>query len=120
MESIGPHRRARINYSIRTVAFAYCFIVLAIHGWERAMGPVFWTLLVLQFLAYPHLMYLRSRFARDSKRTEEDHKSCGSGEPACGYKRPRRRCISQGGRSRAQPAADAEAQEEHFDGKTSE
>jgi PAS domain S-box-containing protein len=72
MESIGlPHRRARINYRIRTAAFAYCFIVLAIHGWERSMGPLYWLLLVAQFLIYPHFQYLRARYATDSKRAEE-------------------------------------------------
>jgi PAS domain S-box-containing protein len=71
MESSGPHRRARINYRIRTVAFAYCFIVLAIHGWERSMGSVFWLLLVAQFLVYPHFQYLRARYSDDSRRAEE-------------------------------------------------
>jgi PAS domain S-box-containing protein len=72
MESASPpHRRARINYYIRTLAFAYCYVVLAIHGWEQSMGLAFWALLILQFLAYPHLLYLRTRYAKDSKRAEE-------------------------------------------------
>jgi PAS domain S-box-containing protein len=70
MEFTGPHRRARINYYVRTVAFAYCFIVLAIHGWERSFGPLYWLLLTAQFLAYPHFQYLRARYSRDSKRAE--------------------------------------------------
>jgi PAS domain S-box-containing protein len=57
----------RINYAIRVGAFAWSFLVLAVHGWERGMGGVFWTLLVLQFLVYPHLMFLRARRARDQK-----------------------------------------------------
>jgi PAS domain S-box-containing protein len=61
----------RINYYIRTGSFAYSFAVLALHGAERDFGPVFWTLLVLQFLVYPHLAYLRARHASDSKRAEE-------------------------------------------------
>ena len=32
---------------------------------------MFWTLLALQFLLYPHLAYLRARYARDGKRAEE-------------------------------------------------
>src|SRR5215216_6259935 len=69
----GAHRRARINYGIRAVGFAYSFIVLAIHGWERGMGGIFWVLLSLQFLVYPHLLYLRVRHARDSKRAEQSN-----------------------------------------------
>ena len=65
------YRRARINYGVRAVSFAYCFLVLAVHGWEHVFGPVFWTLLVVQFLAYPHLMYLRARRARNPKLAEE-------------------------------------------------
>src|SRR5262245_8872664 len=70
-EPNAAHRRARINYAIRTVAFLYCFVVLAIHAWERSFGTVFWVLLALQFLLYPHLLYLRVRHSRDSKRAEE-------------------------------------------------
>jgi PAS domain S-box-containing protein len=67
----GAHRRARINYYIRTSSFAYSFVVLALHGAERAFGAMFWTLLVLQFLVYPHLAYLRARHSADSRRAEE-------------------------------------------------
>jgi PAS domain S-box-containing protein len=65
------YRRARINYGVRAVSFAYCFLVLAVHGWERGFGAAFWLLLALQFLAYPHLMYLRARRARNPKLAEE-------------------------------------------------
>ena len=65
------HRLARINYLIRTAAFGYCFVVIGAHGWERALGPIFWTLLAFQFLLYPHLAWLHTRSAGDSKRAEE-------------------------------------------------
>ena len=45
--------------------------MIGLHGWERGFGAGFWALLAAQFLVYPHLAYLRARFARDSKRTEE-------------------------------------------------
>src|SRR5258707_5953273 len=61
---------ARINYAIRAGSFAYCFVVLAIHGAERGLGAFSWTALVLQFLAYPHLAYLHARRAADSARAE--------------------------------------------------
>src|SRR5882672_4402787 len=49
------HPMARINYAIRAGSFAYCFVVLAVHGAERGFGGFFWAALALQFLAYPHL-----------------------------------------------------------------
>src|SRR5260370_28489062 len=64
------HPMARINYAIRVGSFAYCFVVLAIHGAEQGLGAFFWTALCLQFLAYPHLAYLHARRAADSARAE--------------------------------------------------
>ncbi|HLS85919.1 MAG TPA: MASE2 domain-containing protein, partial [Burkholderiales bacterium] len=64
------HRIARVHYPLRAGAFAYSFVAVALHGAERDYGPLFWTLLVAQFLVYPHLAYLRARFSRDSKRAE--------------------------------------------------
>ena len=61
---------ARINYAIRAGSFAYSFLVLAIHGWEHGYGPLFWTALVLQFLLYPHLAYLHTLRAENSRRAE--------------------------------------------------
>lgn len=66
-----PHRRARLNYRIRTIAFAYAFVVLAVHGYEQGFGAFFWALLALQFLAYPHFMYWRAVSAPNSKVAEE-------------------------------------------------
>jgi PAS domain S-box-containing protein len=65
-----PHRLVGINYAIRAGSFACCFAVLGLHGWEQGYGATFWTLLALQFLAYPHLAWLRARAARDGKETE--------------------------------------------------
>src|SRR5262245_44348868 len=65
------HRRARINYFIRTGAFAYSFVVLGLHGWQLGFGAFFFLLLAVQFLVYPHLVYARARRAPDPKRAEE-------------------------------------------------
>src|SRR2546423_5192941 len=70
MQRIGTHLMARINYAIRGGSFAYSFLVLGIRGAERGFGGVFWLALVLQFLVYPHLVYLHARFAADSGRAE--------------------------------------------------
>jgi PAS domain S-box-containing protein len=70
MKPPTTHRIVRIHYAIRAGAFAWSFLVIGLHGGERGLGPVFWTLLALQFLVYPHLMYLRARLSRDSKAVE--------------------------------------------------
>src|SRR3954464_14566879 len=66
----ATHPMARINYAIRAGSFAYSFLVLALHGWENGNGPLFWTALVLQFLLYPHLAYLHTLRAENSRRAE--------------------------------------------------
>ena len=65
-----PHRIVRTHYLIRTGAFALSFLVLALHGWDRRFGPLYWALLVAQFLVYPHLLYLRARLSKRSKTAE--------------------------------------------------
>jgi PAS domain S-box-containing protein len=70
MQRNGTHPMARINYAIRAGSFAYSFLVLAIHGWEHGFGPLYWTALCLQFLLYPHLAYLHTLRAENSRRAE--------------------------------------------------
>ena len=70
MQRNATHPMARINYAIRAGSFAFSFLVLAIHGWERGFGPLYWTALALQFLLYPHLAYLHTLRAENSRRAE--------------------------------------------------
>ena len=51
------------NYRVRAAAFLYCFAVLGIVLWERGAGTIAWTLLVLQFIVYPHFIYWRALHA---------------------------------------------------------
>ncbi len=71
VEQRSLHRRAVLNYRIRTAAFAWCFVVLGIHAWEADAGPGYFGVLALIFLVYPHLAYLRARYSINSKRAEE-------------------------------------------------
>lgn len=64
------HRLVRMNYLIRTGAFAWSFFVVGLHGWQNGYGAAFWICLALMFLVYPHLAYLRSRFSRNPKAAE--------------------------------------------------
>jgi PAS domain S-box-containing protein len=51
------------NYRVRAAAFLYSSLVLGIVLWERGAGALAWTLLVLQFIVYPHLVYWRARLS---------------------------------------------------------
>ena len=64
---------ARLNYAVRTGAFAWCFITIGLHIWERRYGVQAWALLSLQFLLYPHLMYLRAKLSPKPSRAERDN-----------------------------------------------
>src|SRR5262249_23656309 len=55
---------------IRTIAFAWCFLVLGLVFWERHAGGIAWSLLALQFIAYPHLAYWRAIKSRNSRDAE--------------------------------------------------
>jgi len=64
------HRRVAVNYRIRAASFAWCFVVLALHAWERDAGPGYFGALALLFFGYPQIAYLRARYAVDPKRAE--------------------------------------------------
>ena len=64
------HRRVAVNYRIRAGSFAWCFVVLALHAWERNAGPGYFGVLALLFFGYPQIAYLRARYATDPKRAE--------------------------------------------------
>jgi PAS domain S-box-containing protein len=61
------------NYHVRRAAFFYCFVVVGLVLWERDAGPLAWTLLVLQFLAYPHIVYWRAHVSTRPTRAELDN-----------------------------------------------
>jgi diguanylate cyclase (GGDEF)-like protein len=59
-----------MNYRNRCVSWLIFVAVLSVHFLERGHGPWAWWLMVLQFLVYPHVVYLRARHARDSLTAE--------------------------------------------------
>jgi PAS domain S-box-containing protein len=62
---------ARTNYTVRTVAFLYCFIALGMHlWWQLDTSLTLWLLLSLQFLAYPHAVYWRALRSASPPRAE--------------------------------------------------
>ena len=70
---MSSSRLARINYAVRSVAFAYFFVAIGVHLWEHQAGAVAWTLLTLQFLVYPHAVYWRARRSPQPNRAERDN-----------------------------------------------
>jgi PAS domain S-box-containing protein len=64
------HRFVRIFYQIRATAFGLLFVAIGMQMLGRGHGGLAWSLLALQFLAYPHLLFWRARRAADSLRAE--------------------------------------------------
>ena len=61
-----PNRRLiRTVHAVQTASFLYCLMVIGLHLWTRGASPVTWALLVLQFVIYPHLVYLRAVHSPD-------------------------------------------------------
>ena len=69
----GAQALVQTNYTVRASAFLYCFAVIGVVFWERDAGLVAWTLLALQFLAYPHLVYWRAIVSPHPTRAELDN-----------------------------------------------
>ncbi|MFZ2308737.1 MAG: diguanylate cyclase [Rhodoferax sp.] len=61
----GGHWVVRMNYRNRTASWVMVFGVMGTHFAGQSYGSMAWVLLALQFLVYPHLVYLRTRFAKD-------------------------------------------------------
>src|SRR2546425_599347 len=66
-------RLVRTNYMVRTGAFAYCFLALGLHLLERGASLAALTLFTLQFLVYPHLLYIRAMHSARPTRAELDN-----------------------------------------------
>ncbi|MBI2317755.1 MAG: PAS domain-containing protein [Betaproteobacteria bacterium] len=65
-----PHRIARVNYAPRALAFAYILLIVGLLIAERGASAWVISFAFLQFVVYPHLAYLHTRVASDSKRAE--------------------------------------------------
>jgi len=63
----------RINYTVRALAFAYAAVPLGLHLATLRPSMAGWVLLALQFLVYPHLLFLRARYSAQPARAELDN-----------------------------------------------
>src|SRR4051812_48827859 len=66
-------RLVRTHHAVRTVSFLCSFLVIGLHFWERGAGLAAWLLLALQFLVYPHAVYLRARHSAKPLRAVLDN-----------------------------------------------
>src|SRR5688572_7086839 len=63
-------RLVGINYTIRTASFAWSFLVIGLVLWGRQASLLWWGYLVLQFLVYPHLVWLRAKYSSNPRAAE--------------------------------------------------
>ena len=74
----NSHWIVQLNYRNRTGSFALLFAAIGVHFAGLEHGWLAWTLLALQFLLYPHLMYLRARRSDAPLATELNSLLCDS------------------------------------------
>lgn len=58
------------NYRLRAVSFFLMFVGLIAEMWHRGSSAATWSLLALQFLVYPHVLYWRAMRAPEPHRAE--------------------------------------------------
>jgi len=59
-----------VSYLVRASAFAYSFLGIGLHLWERHASVTAFVLLALQFVAYPQLAYAWARRSRNPREAE--------------------------------------------------
>lgn len=69
-EKTPVHWTVKNNYRLRAGSFAIMFSSILLHGWDKGYSPLLWVFITLQLLIYPHLMFLRARFATNSQQAE--------------------------------------------------
>ena len=70
---MASKKLARLDYAVRTGAFAWCFVTIGIHIAPQGYGWAAWSLLVAQFLVYPHVVYWRAVKSHHPNRAERDN-----------------------------------------------
>ena len=70
---LASKKLARLDYAVRTGAFAWCFMTIGLHMWPQGYNWAAWALLVAQFLVYPHVLYWRAIMSHHPNRAERDN-----------------------------------------------
>lgn len=69
-ESRSHHWIAANSYRVRVAAFALVGLPIALHVLPRNPGAVFWTLFILQFAIYPHVLQWLAQRSKDAEQAE--------------------------------------------------
>ncbi|GAB3184289.1 sensor domain-containing diguanylate cyclase [Hydrogenophaga aquatica] len=69
-ETRPAHWIVEMNHKVRSGIFAVVFVMMLSHLAQGTQSWTVWGWLVLQFLVYPHLIYLWGRYAEDPTRVE--------------------------------------------------
>ena len=64
------HWVVKMNHRNRTASWWIVFLIFAVHFHATGQGAMAWALMSLQFLVYPHVVYLVARYARDPLEAE--------------------------------------------------
>ena len=73
MQEVAGLELVRTNRSVRTAAFAYSVLPIGLYLWGRDAGIWAWSLLFLQFIVYPQLVYFRAVRSARPARAELDN-----------------------------------------------
>ncbi|SFR64240.1 diguanylate cyclase (GGDEF) domain-containing protein [Marinobacter daqiaonensis] len=68
-----PHWVVTMNRRNRSLSFAAIFVTLASHIWLQQLSPWLLPILLVSFLVWPQLAYLRARESRDTMNAEFDN-----------------------------------------------
>lgn len=64
------HWLVRTHFQVRSASFAALFVAIGLHMWGRGYSAIPWSLLILQYLVYPYLLFRRASHARDPQQAE--------------------------------------------------
>jgi len=64
------HWTVKSNYPLRTGSFILTFFFVSLHIWDKGYSPLFWSLLTMQLLIYPHFAFWRARRCTNSQQAE--------------------------------------------------
>ena len=66
----AAHWTVGTNHRLRTLAFLDMFAAIVLHAWNAGHGAVFWALVALHLLVYPHVVFLVARRSAHSQQAE--------------------------------------------------
>ena len=73
MKQANGLQLVRTNRAVRSAAFAYSLLAIGLYLWDRDAGIWAWSLLGLQFVVYPQLVYWRAMRSAQPTKAELDN-----------------------------------------------